>query len=204
LRAREAATELIEAGAIESPGDAVMSAVELRWVGRPDEALDRHVRLGVDESDLLRQATEDADLMLLVRTTGRLVEAYDDAEPIAIPHLLLDVAYHHTVSIGPLVVAGETACLACLAGRIGRLWGDPPPPPRPAILRSPALAVGLAVLELERAAAGDLRLAGRTAAYDLESHDVTTGSVYKLPWCPVCGDRAQADGRIALPWAELA
>lgn len=200
-RARAAAEELLEAGAVES-AVAVRTKVALRWVGRPDEELERQLGAGIGASRDLRPAAEDAELVLVVRTTGRLVEAYDEAEPISVPHLLLDVAYHHTVSIGPLVVAAETACLACLAGRIGRLWGDPPPPPRPALLRSPALAAGLAVLELDRAAAGDYRLAGTTAAYDVESHKVTTGTVYKLPWCPACGDGGEANGRIELPWSD--
>lgn len=202
-RARQAAEELIEAGAVELPETiATRSAVALRWVGEPDNALERQLNGGIATSAALRPATNDADVVLVVRTTGRLVEAYDDAEPISLPHVLLDVAYHHTLSIGPYVVLGETACLACLAGRIGRLWGDPLPPPRPAVLRSPALAAGLAVLELENIAADDFRLAGATVAYDLESHGVTVAPIYKLPWCPACGDGAETNGRIDLPWSD--
>jgi bacteriocin biosynthesis cyclodehydratase domain-containing protein len=114
------------------------------------------------------------------------------------------VAYHHTVSLGPLVVAGETACFACLAGRIGAAWGDPAPPERPAVLGGAGLAAALAVRELEAVAGGDVRLANATAAYDLASHRVLVETLYRLPWCPICGDRSAPEGPIALPWADAA
>lgn len=203
--ARLAIPDLIDAGAlVRAPAATVaaVAAVAVRWVGRCDEELGRHLSDGLAASRSLRAGGDDAELLLFVRTTGRLVEAYAGADAPDVPHLLLDLTYHHTVSVGPLVAAGETACLACLAGRIGQLWGDPPPPARPAILESPALAAALAIRELEKVAAGDVRLAGATAAYDLESHRVTSGSVYRLPWCPVCGDGGDAGaGRIDLPWS---
>ncbi len=202
--ARSAAEELIGTGALEGDGVPEPQSLEVRWVGERDEPLDAHLTAGFSESSALCEADGDAHLLLFVRTTGRLLEVYESARPEPTPHLLLDLAYHHTVSLGPLVLAGETACLACLAGRVGSLWGDPEPPPRPAILDSPALAAALAVRELERAAAGDVRLANATAAYDLDAHGVTVGSVYRLPWCPVCGDGGETPGRIALPWSATA
>ena len=175
-------------------------AVAVRWAGRPDPGLERHLRAAIDESPVLRPADTTPDVTLVVRTTGRLVELYDGDGVPATPHLLLDVAYHHTVSLGPLVVVGETACLGCLAGRIGACWGDPEPPGRPAMAESPALAAALALRELEAVAGGDVRLANATAAYDLNAHRVKVGAVYKLPWCPTCGDRSAPEGDIDLPW----
>jgi bacteriocin biosynthesis cyclodehydratase domain-containing protein len=175
-------------------------AVAVRWVGKPDEGLEQLLSAGIAASAALSFGEGEGGLLLYVRTTGRLVEAYDAPEPVSTPHLLLDVAYHHTVSLGPLVVAGETACLACLAGRIGQLWGDSQPPSRPAMLDSPGLAAALAVRELEKTSGGDVRLAGATAAYDFDSHQVNIGAVYRLPWCPVCGDGGEIDGRIELAW----
>lgn len=176
--------------------------VAVRWVGRTDPGLERHLRAGIGESPTLCPTDEPPDVTLVVRTTGRLVELYERDGVPTTPHLLLDVAYHHTVSLGPLVVVGETACLGCLAGRIGAYWGDPEPPRRPAMVESPALGSALAVRELEAVAAGDLRLANATAAYDLRAHRVSAGAVYKLPWCPTCGDRSAPDGAIDLPWAS--
>jgi bacteriocin biosynthesis cyclodehydratase domain-containing protein len=145
-----------------------------------------------------RISDDHADLLIFVRTGGRLVETYPDGMLPATPHVLIDAAYHHTFSIGPLVVPGDTACLACLAGRIGYLWGDPPAPERPAIQRHLTLLAEIAALEIERIAGGDLGLAGQTVAYDFERRCVITGSVYKLPWCPVCGDGNEPDGSIVL------
>lgn len=141
-------------------------------------------------------AGDEADLMIFVRTSGRLVDVYADGVLPRTPHLLIDAAYHHTFSIGPLVVPGDTACLACLAGRIGNRWGDPPSPERPAVQRSLALLAEIAALEVERIASGDLGLAGQTVAYDFERRRIVSGNVYSLPWCPVCGSRDEGDGRI--------
>ena len=149
----------------------------------------------------------EAELTLLIRTGGRLVETSDGLDyPVAGPHLLLDVAYHHTVSLGPLVFPGETACLACLAGRIGQYWGDPPPPATPAIQGETRLIAALAALELDKIAAGDYALVNSTVALDLRRYDVKRHALYKLPWCPVCADRRRGEvvGPIELPWTAAA
>ena len=149
----------------------------------------------------------DEELTLVVRTGGRLVEMSDGTDhPVSGPHLLLDTAYHHTLSLGPLVFPGETACLACLAGRIGQYWGDPVPPARPAARRWARLAAALAALELDKIAAGDYGLVNATVAFDLGRHEVKRNALYKLPWCPVCGDRerGQTVGLVPLPWVEAA
>jgi hypothetical protein len=53
-------------------------------------------------------------------------------------------------------------------------------------------------------ASGDVRLAGTTVAYDLDGHGVTLGAVYRLPWCPICGDGGASSGRVELPWTASA
>jgi bacteriocin biosynthesis cyclodehydratase domain-containing protein len=149
----------------------------------------------------------EAELTLVVRTGGRLAETSDGIDhPVAGPHLLLDVAFHHTISLGPLVFPGETACLACLAGRIGQYWADPAPPAKPAIQRETRLIAGVAALELDKIAAGDYGLVNATVALDLRRHDVKRHALYKLPWCPVCADdrRGETIGPIELPWAAAA
>jgi hypothetical protein len=87
------------------------------------------------------------DLTLIVRTSGSHLDRLAGYDALRAPHLYCDLGYHHTVSLGPLVWPGETACLRCLAGRILHAWGDPPAPPRPlaaehlplvAALRDPA------------------------------------------------------------------
>ena len=203
-RAREVVEELAASKILvdRSPQRAPR-VTAVRWVGHVDPGLDRHLQAGIAESPTLLLPDGQPDVTLVVRTNCRLVELYEAGVP-STPHLLLDVAYHHTVSLGPLVVLGETACLGCLAGRIGACWGDPVPPDRPAMVQSPALGAALAVRELEAVAADDVRLANTTAAYDLRAHHVSLGAVYKLPWCPTCGDRSAPRGDIDLPWASAA
>jgi len=204
--ARKTLQQLEAAGAIgRSREPERATTVAVRFAGIRDTHLERRLRHDLDESPTLHQVEGEPDLVLVVRTTARLVELYEPSGPEDIPHLLLDLAYHHTVSLGPLVVPGETACLGCLAGRIGAVWGDAPPPARPAALASSPLAAALAVRELETIGAGDLRLANATVAYDVAAHRVTSCPAYRLPWCPVCGDGAAAPrGDLELPWARTA
>jgi bacteriocin biosynthesis cyclodehydratase domain-containing protein len=143
-----------------------------------------------------------ADVTLLVRTGGRLI----DVPAMVGIHLFIDVSYHHTVSLGPLVFPGDSACVGCLSGRIGRYWGDPHPPRKPAMRRETRLVAALAALELDKIAAGVYGLANATVALDLQRYDVKRHPLYRLPWCPLCGDGSheEAVGRIDLPWATAA
>lgn len=146
----------------------------------------------------------DADLVLFVRTDGRLADLCDDAyASLSAPHLLLDLAFDHTLCLGPLVFAGETACLACLASRVEHGWGDAAPPPRPAMAQQHTLAAGLAALAIERILRHEDRaLVNRTVAYDFAAFTAQPSSLYRLPMCPVCGTAAGGEpGSLALPWA---
>ena len=140
-----------------------------------------------------------ARLWLVVRTNATLAQAADRA-PRLQPHLFADAAYHHTLSLGPLVIPGQTACVACLAGRIGHRWGDPDPPAAPLAARRLGLLAGWIAAELENVASGSSTLANRTVSMDIASHRMIDHSLLRLPWCPSCGD-VPATGRIELPWA---
>jgi bacteriocin biosynthesis cyclodehydratase domain-containing protein len=150
--------------------------------------------------------TGDAEgsVVVLVRTTGTLAELARRAAEVNVPHLVVDVAYHHTVSLGPLVVPGQTACASCLAGRISARWGDEPPPPEPAAARA-VVAMAIVAHEVAKVTAGTSRLVNRTVAVDLDTWRTVEQAVLRLPWCASCGRRA-GDGRagpgaIDLPWA---
>jgi bacteriocin biosynthesis cyclodehydratase domain-containing protein len=180
-------------------------SIALAFVGREDEAF--AAALG-DEAEVgtrlwTLRGSSTAELTLLVRTNARLVDAFPDGHPVPGCHLLLDTAFHHTVSIGPLVFPGETACLGCLSGRIARVWGDAEPPPRPAVQRNTRLLAAMAALELDKIADGDLGLVNATVTLDLRRYETKRNALYRLPWCPACGDRdrGEAVGAIALPWA---
>jgi bacteriocin biosynthesis cyclodehydratase domain-containing protein len=161
-------------------------------------------RLGaLVEAGIAEAPLATADVVVIVRAAGPLLALGDAAAGLRVPHLLIDVAYHHTVSIGPLVWPGETACLVCLAGRIRHAWGDPEPPPAPAAGASP-LATALvadALWELRRTG-GCAALVERTVAFDLARLTSKSERVHRLPWCPRCfpEERPHGAGSFALPW----
>jgi bacteriocin biosynthesis cyclodehydratase domain-containing protein len=201
---RELLARLVECRLLEARTSGPVGRIVVRWAGEREAALEHRLTELLAGSDRLLLVRDAAELVLVIRTTARLVDLYPGGQREAAPHLLLDLAYDHTISLGPLVLAGETACLGCLAGRINHFWGDPQPPPRPAILRAAPIAAALAVHELERIVDGDYTIAGATFAYDLESRRTVAGAVYRLPWCPVCGDGGESTGIAALPWASAA
>jgi bacteriocin biosynthesis cyclodehydratase domain-containing protein len=149
-------------------------------------------------------ANKAHDLAVVVRATsslGDLVRALD-YERMTIPHLLVDIAFHHTVTIGPLVFPGETACLACLEGRLSTRWGDDAPPPAPAVADEDlGLAAELASMELAKIASGETSLCNATAAWDLRARSASTSQLLKVALCPVCTrNAADRDGSLPLPW----
>ena len=175
-------------------------AVEVRFAGSPDRALQRAIADALPDGVTLGA---DADLVLIVRTDATLADLLDDDYAgLATPHLLLDLAFHHTICLGPLVFPSQTACLSCLVGRVAHYWGDAAPPRRPAMTEHPGLGAGLAALAIgEILLRADRSLVNRTVAHDLRAHEVRSASVYRLPTCPLCaGGAAQRPGSMALPW----
>ena len=186
---------------------AVPLRVGIAFAGEPDAALaDQLTRLIV--SDKMLRSDSDADLTLFVRTTAALVEAAALSPPRA--HLLVDVGFAHTISIGPLVWPGETACLSCFAGRVRQAWGDPAPPPSPRALASRELVAALALVELRRfRELGDCPdLVARAVSLDLATLASRADRVHRLPWCPRCfpstiEDTSYGAGSFALPWPAV-
>ncbi len=176
-------------------------AVAVRFVGPPDDVLEAAIADALPAHIVLRGG-EGADLLLLIRSGGTLADVAAEAHSgLTTPHLLLDLAYGHTICIGPLVFAGETACLGCLVGRVTHHWGDAEPPPRPRMTRPRALSAGLVALTIENILLREDRaLVNRTVAYDFAAYGVQTHSLYRLPMCAVCGAAAPPPGSTALPW----
>lgn len=207
-KAQRLVPQLVEAGAIVPELHVgPPRVVELAFVGDGDPRLAEEIaRVGATCGvELARGGT--SELVVFVRTNGALRDVCTDSYlELRRPHLLLDTAFHHTLSLGPLVFPGDTACLGCLAGRIGHCWGDARPPARPAMQRHRVLLASILVLELEKIAAGDYGLANTTISWSVREHELERHSVYKLPWCPVCGDRGRVEspGSIGLPWAPAA
>ncbi|MEU0878907.1 hypothetical protein ABZ345_09940 [Lentzea sp. NPDC005914] len=142
---------------------------------------------------------DDPDLLLVVRTTGTLVDLVEVARSVRVPHLLLDLAYHHTAAIGPFVVPGAGACLACLAVRAGRRWGDPPPPPHPGAVSSD-FPISLALQAIQNILGGSLALLDAVVTVNLDEFTTTRESVLPAADCEICP--ALPVGRVELPWGD--
>lgn len=150
-------------------------------------------------------AADPAELVVVCRTNADLLAAAKSAPPGA-PHLLVDVAFQHTVSIGPLVWPGETACIGCLAGRIASAWGDPRPPPAPAAGEARELVAALVVEKLRQFASFGTcpSLVERAVAIDLATLETRSDRVHRLPWCPSCFPEGApaGGGTLPLPWTR--
>ncbi len=146
----------------------------------------------------------EAHCGVVIRAGGSLMEAAQRVKGLRVPHLFVDVAYHHTISLGPLVWPGETACLSCLAGRIRHAWGDPEPPAQPGAGRRVELCAALILEELRRfrETGTCTALIARTVSIDVESWATRGERVHRLPWCPECfpEQTAYGAGSFALPW----
>jgi hypothetical protein len=178
--------QLVTLGAVRpeiSPAGDPMET-SLVWAGDPVAA----VADGVGPQLAAALLSDRPALVVYVRTTATLTATAElAAAGPPVPHLLVDVAYHHTVSLGPLVVPGDTSCLSCLVMRVSPAWGDEPPPPRPAATRRPELLAAVVAAEIDKVAGGDTGLVNRTVALNLTTWRTTEGTLLKAPWCPACG-----------------
>lgn len=196
---------LIEAGALfrGSSAAAPRLTLGLHWCGEPLPSF-QSALFEESGSEAWSLVDEDADLHLVVRANGSLAQAAEIAAGLQSPHLLVDVAYHHTLSLGPVVKRGQTACLACLAGRITRLWGDACPPRRPAMFERLRLAASLTALQVQKFQRFGTcpELIERLWSMDLNSMTSRFDALHRLPWCPQCfpGPANMDKGRVALPW----
>jgi len=152
----------------------------------------------------LSPSDENYDLLLLVRTNFTLKQCLEDYELIKVPHLFVDLAYGSVISIAPLVYKGHTACLGCYIGRLTKNWGDPEPPLEPSVTYKTELVSALVTEKLnEYAAIGNCPdLINKTWSFNTQTFEAKYSAVYKLPWCPVCGENPE-NGRINLPWGEI-
>lgn len=147
------------------------------------------------------------DLALIVRTNSSYADLLGklDYQDIIKPHLFVDMAFHHTVSVGPLVFPGETACIACLQGRISTRWGDETPPPTPrAVNMYDRVSSELLTTELIRIANDDTSLTNKTVSWNFQDRVVKKDQLLKVPLCPVCSqNRIDQRGALALPWRQI-
>ena len=142
--------------------------------------------------DLLTEGTSGA--VLAVRTGT----AWPEVPPGRL-HLGVDLSLHHTVMLGPLVIPGASACLACLDARVSRRWPPSTVPAEPAVRRRLPVVAALLDVQLELIARGASPLVNATVSWNLETGTTDRQSLYKLAGCARC-DTGPGDGRVALPW----
>jgi len=153
-------------------------------------------------ADELGATDGPADLTVVLRTNAplrALIDVAADMHRTGSPHLLCDVAFHHSVVLGPHVVPGDTACLGCLAGRVGTRWGDPDPPDSPRASADAALAAQLVRRWLANLGEGGAGLVNATVTFDLVSFATRREALWRSSVCAVCADWPD-DGRLSLPW----
>lgn len=115
-------------------------------------------------------------------------------------HIFVDLAYHHTISIGPLVFPGDTPCIACLEGRLVTRWGSQTPPINAKASKELLdLAYELTRLEIQRYERNDTSLAFKTIAHDTDQRSVETYKLLTVPQCPYCMNvTAYANGMLVI------
>lgn len=164
------------------------------------------ISLSTNDDVRIVDPQQDYDLALILRTKSTYAELLDQLsyQNLSIPHLLVDLAYHHTASIGPLVFPGETACIACLQGRITTRWGDQAPPKSPKSTKDNlGIVAELTMIELSRIASGDNSLVNKTVSWNFHDRAVDTNQLLKVPLCPVCTQNIIAQsGALELPWSK--
>ncbi|MEI6249385.1 MAG: hypothetical protein WCP00_02165 [bacterium] len=165
------------------------------------------LKVNFDDSLLKAEADKAYDLALVVRTNSTYAELLNkiDYQNITKPHLFLDLAFHHTISIGPLVFPGETACIACLQGRISSRWGDESPPIIPQISnRYLGVASELVSTEINRIANNDVSLTNKTISWNFLDRSIKKDQLLKVPLCPICTKNSfDLNGLIVLPWNKV-
>lgn len=152
-----------------------------------------------DETDLkiklpismkIVKITEKPDIVIIIRWQSKLENMANyilKPEFRGLPYIFFDTAYHHTLSIGPLVFPGETACLGCLYGRVAVRWGDAKPPETPSVIKDHDELISLSIIdELKRFMKGDTSLVGKTVAWDFTQRSMTTETLLKVAVCPSC------------------
>lgn len=162
-----------------------------------------------DTNELTLTFHEDAptaDLLIIVRVNSTYADLLEKIEyqKITKPHLFVDMGFHHTLSLGPLVFPGETACIACLQGRVSTRWGDEAPPTSPKVTNDYLGIVSeLISTELLRISGEDTSLTNKTVSWNFQDRIIKTNQLLKVPLCPVCTqNKIDYSGALALPWGK--
>ncbi len=131
----------------------------------------------------------DFDLAIVIRCGGSYNDLLTSTQFLAkIPHLFLDASFHHTISIGPVVVPGMSACLQCLTIRLADRWAEIAPPPVPNVSQKPELLAALALDEILKWQQGSSILVGKVRQIDTRTWHTATDTLLKTTPCQRCSE----------------
>jgi len=168
---------------------------------------DKELNLNVGEGLSIVKTGQAYDLALIVRTNSTYADLLEKIEYQSITkiHLFVDMAFHHTLSLGPLVFPSETACIACLQGRVSTRWGDEAPPIFPQAAKKYArVASELIATELARIGNGDTSLTNKTVSWNFLDRAIKKDQLLKVPLCPICSqNKIDQRGALVLPWGKV-
>ena len=130
------------------------------------------------------------DINIYIRTNALLQDCIDVSykENADIPHIFVDLANSHTISIWPYVKNGYTSCIGCLIWKIQYHWGDIQIPTKTGVLTHTNLISNLIVKFLsEFSAYGSCpMLVNNIVSWNVDTMIIKHESIYRLPWCPFC------------------
>ena len=178
----------------------------VKYYGKQDENLGAMLGQFIENHQDIVLGTEmdSADLVLLVRQSGEMLTLLEGYAEITKPHLLVDTAFEHTLSIGPLVYPGETACINCFAGRIIQSWGNTASPKKPNAAEHTELIAALILEHLKTylKLGSCPELVNQAWTMNLNDFSTKVDNVHKLPWCETCfpDGQEQGIGSFELSW----
>jgi len=207
---RDAITKLVKVGVIikenTQPSSSSSLFFSINWIGNSVTQINSLLeQFALSSKEIhISNVENSATLLVLIRNSSTLAEVTKEYEKISIPHLFVDLAYDHTLSFGPFVFPGETACLNCFVGRITRNWGDAKPPEQPEVSRSYELISSLIIEQIRRfqKIGSCPELIEKVWSMNLHDFTTKTDSLFRLPWCPTCYPEKPKEGMgsFELPW----
>lgn len=183
--------------------------IHARWIGKKLAKIVDILKYFASSNSGLEflDESEEADCMVIVRTSAKLrdIVSVGNYQRINTPHLLVDIAYDHTISFGPFVFPKETACLGCFIGRITYHWGDAKPPKMPNVCENYELIASLVLEQLKtfQKFGSCPELIEKVWALNLVDWSTRLDNIYRLPWCPFCYPKKAQEGlgSFELPWS---
>lgn len=194
---KSAVLKLEKAGVIYKSINRETSSISfsIRFIGDRNLAIESLLKQFSDANKDINYLSEEdnVDLLIIIRNSKKLSEIMKGYDKIKVPHLLVDIAYDHTISLGPLVFPNETACLGCFVGRITKNWGDAEPPTSPPMSNSIELisALILEQVKIFQKTGSIPELIENAVSFNLKELTTKADNIYRLPWCPHCYSNQQ-------------